>query len=176
MKTKDGAPDSSTHIFGPERTRSATLPFALSLSQQPSAVSSVQFPEIARHKVSISFRCISNKTNDRHPLSPTHFSKVLDGPPGTSHSPLATAFLIDTKTIRNRPKPLTMCSLRFSNRHDLASTASASGANSGENGRHFGACKGKEAFNNCGIELSAACFDQAALGILEGQALAIRTR
>jgi hypothetical protein len=94
MKTKDGAPDSSTHIFGPERTRRATLPLALSLSRQAFAVSTSR---------------AGAGRSAQHQFPDARLRQQA----------FARAFLIDTNTIRNRPKLLEKCSLRFSNRHGL---------------------------------------------------------
>ena len=46
----------------------------------------------------------------------------------------------------------------------------------GEDGLHFGAGQGKEALDDGGIELGAAGLDEAALGLFEGEAFAIRAR
>jgi hypothetical protein len=103
--SSDGSAAPAAHSALPQAVAEAAWPQRPAVLSRSDAMkypnSRRQTAQITRHTLQSNFRPISLKTNDRCHHKVTHFSRVVDGPLATNHSPLATAFLIDTPAIRN---------------------------------------------------------------------------
>ena len=108
------------HAHSPQR-ECARLGFVASINcdreEQPRANFSAPRRQFTRHTMSSKFHANSLKTNDWYPHKVTHISRVRGRTLATKHSPLATAFLIDTPAIRNTLKSNQSNAELISNRH-----------------------------------------------------------